>query len=104
MAISFDAPIVGARAVILVEGASDRIAVQTLAERQGRDLAAEGISVLAMGGATNIGHYLERFGPQGADLALAGLYDEAEGRFFRRALAGAGRGTSSTTLDLPALG
>jgi hypothetical protein len=40
-------------AVVLVEGDSDRIALKTLAGRQGRDLAAEGIEVVAMGGITN---------------------------------------------------
>src|SRR5690242_13189157 len=34
-----------ARAVILVEGVSDRIAVETLAARRGRDLAGEGVAV-----------------------------------------------------------
>ena len=38
-------------AVVLVEGISDRLALEALGERRGRDLAAEGISVIAMGGA-----------------------------------------------------
>lgn len=36
-----------------------------------------------MGGATNIGHFVRRLGP---DLRLAGLYDVGEERVFRRAL------------------
>ena len=39
------------KAVVLVEGESDRIAVETLALRRGRDLAAEGVTVIAIGGA-----------------------------------------------------
>jgi hypothetical protein len=74
------------RAVVLVEGLSDRVAVEVLARRRGRDLEDEGIRVVAMGGATNIGHYLERYGPPGLGVAVAGLYDSAEERFFRQGL------------------
>lgn len=75
-----------ARAVILVEGLSDRSAIEALAERHGRRLAAEGVAVMPMGGASNIGHFLNRFGPRGLNLRLAGLYDEAEVGYFRRGL------------------
>lgn len=81
---------VDARAVVLVEGLSDRAALEALAERRGRDLDAEGIAVLPMGGASNVGHFLNRFGPPGLDLPLAGLYDEAEVGYFRRGLERAG--------------
>lgn len=81
---------VDARAVVLVEGLSDAEALEALAERRGRDLGAEGVAVLAMGGATNIGHFLHRFGPHGLDLRLAGLYDAPEVGYFRRALERAG--------------
>src|SRR6478609_10862233 len=47
-----------ARAVVLVEGISDQRAVEALAYRAGRDLPAERVVVVAMGGATNIGRYL----------------------------------------------
>ncbi|MEW2477575.1 TOPRIM nucleotidyl transferase/hydrolase domain-containing protein [Micromonospora gifhornensis] len=83
-----------ARAVLLVEGTSDLVAVQTLAQRRGRDLTGEGVRVLAMGGATNIGHYLEQLGPRGRDLRLAGLYDVAEEGFVRRGLERAGLGVA----------
>lgn len=73
-------------AVVLVEGLSDRLALEVLARRRGRDLAAEGIRVEAMSGATNIGHYLDRYGPPGLGVIVAGLYDSAEERFFRRGL------------------
>jgi hypothetical protein len=78
------------RAVVLVEGLSDRSALETLAERRGVALAAEGIIVVSMGGASNAGHYLNQFGPPGFDLELAGLYDEAEVGYFRRGLERAG--------------
>jgi hypothetical protein len=78
------------RAVVLVEGASDRAAVEALARRRRRDLDAEGVRVVAMGGATSIGRFLEIFGPRGHDVAIAGLCDAAEERVFRRALERAG--------------
>ncbi|MET7334116.1 TOPRIM nucleotidyl transferase/hydrolase domain-containing protein [Nonomuraea sp. NPDC005650] len=85
--------------VVLVEGVSDKSAVETLAERHGRNLAAEGVSLVAMGGATNIGTYAGRFGPPGRNLRLAGLYDVGEEADFRRGLERAGLGS-----DLEALG
>jgi hypothetical protein len=79
-----------ARAVVLVEGLSDASALEALAERRGRSLAAEGVVVIAMGGASNIGHFLDRFGPRGLNLRISGLYDEAEVGYFRRGLERAG--------------
>lgn len=90
--------------VVLVEGASDKAAIEALAERRGRDLAAEGISLVAMGGATNIGTYVGRFGPHGRDLRLAGLCDAGEEGDFRRSLERAGFGSELGRGDLEALG
>ena len=80
----------GSCAVVLVEGMSDQAAVQTLAERSGRDLRAEGVFVVPMGGATNVGHFVELFGPGGFGVRLAGLCDQGEERDFRRGLDGVG--------------
>jgi len=71
-----------ASTVVLVQGTSDQLAVEALAERRGRNLLAEGISLVAMGGATNIGRYLEIYGPRGVNIGLAGLCDEAEVAYF----------------------
>jgi hypothetical protein len=92
------------RAVILVEGVSDRVAVEALAERRGRDLAAEGVAVVPMGGAQAIGKALEQFGPRGLDVRLAGLCDAGEEGEFRRALERAGVGTALTRAEMEALG
>lgn len=92
------------RAVVLVEGISDRAALEALAARRGRDLEAEGVSIVAMGGAHAIGRFLHRFGPQGLDLRLAGLCDAAEERDFRRALERAGLGSNLARADLEELG
>ncbi len=64
-----------ADAVVLVEGISDQIAVETLAVRRGQDLGAEGMVVLPVGGAHAVTRYLTRFGPAGAGLRLSGLCD-----------------------------
>ena len=70
------------RAVVLVEGTSDRGAVEALARRRGRDLRAEGVAVVPMGGYGNLPRLLEEY----RDLRLAGLYDVGEERHFLRAL------------------
>ena len=80
----------GSCAVVLVEGMSDQAAVQTLAERAGRDLSADGVFVVPMGGATNVGHFVDLFGPGGYGVRLAGLCDQREERDFRRGLDGVG--------------
>jgi hypothetical protein len=71
---------------VLVEGMSDQAAMDTLAARCGRDLRGEGIFVVPMGGATNIGHFVDLFGPGGFGVRLAGLCDQGEERDFRRGL------------------
>ena len=89
---------------MLVEGISDRGAVEALAERRGRDLAAEGVSVVPIGGAQSIGRFLDRFGPQGLDLRLAGLCDAGEERDFQRGLERAGLGAELTRSEMERLG
>jgi hypothetical protein len=92
------------RSVLLVEGPSDGAAVRTLARRRGHDLDAEGVSIVAMGGYGNLGRFLERYGPSGLGVRLAGLYDAPEERHFTRGLARAGFGSSLTRADLEGLG
>jgi hypothetical protein len=92
------------RAVVLVEGVSDQVAVETLAERRGRDLRVEGVSVVPIGGAQAIGAFLEQFGPNGLDVRLAGLCDAGEERDFQRGLERAGLGSDLTRAGMEALG
>jgi hypothetical protein len=94
----------GARVVVLVEGVSDQIAVETLARRHGRDLRAEGAAVLPIGGAHGAARYLRRFGPDGTGARIAGLCDHAEAHIIRRGLATAGVGTPRSIGDLGRLG
>jgi hypothetical protein len=94
----------GARAVVLVEGTSDEQAILAAARLRGRDLAAEGIAVVPIGGAQAIGRFLALLGPQGRDLRLAGLSDAAEEPEFRRALERSGLGTGLTREAMESLG
>ena len=94
----------GARAVILVEGTSDQAALEALAERRGRVLGAQGVAVVPMGGATNIGQFLDLLGPRGLGVRLAGLCDANEEGCFRRALERAGLGSSLSRAGMEALG
>lgn len=73
---------------MLVEGESDRAALLTLAARRGRDLAAEGIEVVAMGGITNTRTFALRYA--GLGVPVLGLYDAADETKLRRGLAAAG--------------
>jgi OLD-like protein len=93
-----------AEAVVLVEGVSDQIAVETLAARSGRDLDAERVVVLPTGGVHAMARYLMQFGPAGAGLRLAGLCDAGEENVVRRALASAGIGSPGTRADMERLG
>ncbi len=93
-----------ARAVVLVEGVSDRCALLTLAARRGRDLDADGVAVVAMGGVTSIGRFLQQFGPHGLDRRLAGLYDAGEHHIVRHHLERAGLGNVLTDEAMERLG
>ena len=92
------------RAVVLVEGVSDQRALVTLATRRGRDLDAEGVSVVPIGGAHAVGPHLERYGPRGLDLKLAGLCDVGEEGAFVQALERARMGTDLSREDMEELG
>ena len=93
-----------AASVVFVEGMSDRRALETLAERRGRDLDAEGVAVVSIGGSKNIRRFMETYGPRGRDLRLAGLVDAGEEGDFQRALERAGLGADLSRLDMEALG
>jgi hypothetical protein len=72
-----------ARAVVLVEGYSDQIAVETLAAGRG----LEGLAVVPVGGAQAVARVLARLGP---GRTLAGLCDAGEEAGFRRSFERAG--------------
>jgi hypothetical protein len=91
------------RATILVEGISDRLALETLATRLGRNLEAEGIAVVPISGAHAIGRFLAHFRPA-PETRLAGLCDLGEEGVFRQALERAGFGSRLTRAKMERLG
>jgi hypothetical protein len=88
--------------VVLVEGESDRVALEALAIRRGLDLAAAAIVVQPMGGIGNLSRFLER--ARSDHGAVCGLYDAAEEREVRRALERAGLGRDLAREGIEALG
>ncbi len=72
-----------AAAVVLVEGRSDAAALDVLVRRRG--LADRDISIVAMGGVTNVGRYLGRFADR-PNVRVGGLCDAGEVRFVLAAL------------------
>ncbi|MFE9889944.1 TOPRIM nucleotidyl transferase/hydrolase domain-containing protein [Streptomyces scopuliridis] len=72
------------RTAVLLEGPSDVAAVNALAGSRGRNLAAEGVCVLPIGGAMSVGRYARLLGSPGLGLRLAGLCDEAERPYYAR--------------------
>jgi hypothetical protein len=89
---------------VLVEGVSDKVALETLALRRGRDLAADGVSVVPIGGAQAIGRFLNHYGPRGSNARLAGLCDAGEEGALQRALERAGLGRDLGRADMERLG
>jgi hypothetical protein len=87
---------------VLVEGTSDLVAIEALADKRGLDLDAEGVTLVPIGGAQAIGRFLDIFVPQG--LKLAGLCDAAEEGEFQRGLERAGLGTNLTRGEMEGLG
>jgi hypothetical protein len=77
--------------VILVEGISDKCALEALAERRERDLEAEGITIVPVGGAHAVGRFLQTLEP---DVQVIGLCDAGEAEDFRRGFELAGRSSA----------
>jgi hypothetical protein len=93
-----------ARRIVLVEGGSDKAAVEVLAGRRGEVLGGVGVHVVAMGGATSIGHFLALLGPGGINARLTGLCDAGQEGHVRWALERGGLGCSRSRAGMEALG
>lgn len=93
-----------AESVLLVEGISDQIALEALAGRLGRDLEAERIAIVPIGGAQAISRYLGHFGPQGKGRSVTGMCDAGDEVLFRRGLATSGLGSPQSRLEMEQLG
>jgi hypothetical protein len=94
----------GAAAVVLVEGVSDQAAVEMAAVGRGRDLEAERVVIVPIGGAHAIGGFLTRLGPLAAGARIAGLCDVHEEEIFRRGLAASHVGSPRTRAEMEQLG
>lgn len=90
-----------ARSFILVEGQSDRRALEVVANRLGRNLDAEEIVTVAITGATNIGRFLDLLPKH---KPISGLYDEAEEGILRDALASSHLSSHLTGTSLESAG
>src|SRR5262249_30326988 len=71
-----------AMAVLLVEGITDRIALEAAAAKLGLDLAAAGVEIVPIGGAQAIRRAAAAYDAE----RVAGLCDAGEERYFRRVL------------------
>lgn len=76
------------------------MALETLAARTGRDLAARGSTIESIGGAHAIRRFLEQLGARNGSIRVAGLCDAGQEGYFKRALEGAGLGVG---LDRPGM-
>ena len=104
MSLVRDAVSEKARAVVLVEGISDKVALEALATRRGWDLVAEGVAVVPIGGAQAIGRFLRAYSHERSSARLAGLCDAGEERDFRLALERTGFGQDLRRADMERLG
>lgn len=93
-----------ARAIVLVEGMSDKAALDVLAQRLRIPTGGTGIHVVPMGGVTNIGRFVGELGPGGLGLSLTGLCDAGEADYVIRVLAKAGFIVGDSLVGLAALG
>lgn len=93
-----------ARSVILVEGASDKLALQALAEKMATNLDSKGVSIIELDGANTLGTFLKLVGKTGFDLPIQGLCDADKVSDWCDYLQDAGHGTPATRADLEALG
>ncbi len=91
-------------AVVLVEGISDQIALETAALGRGRSLDEERVVIVPIGGAHAISRFLTRLDPRGKGVRLAGLCDVREEEIYRRALVTSRVGSPRTRTDLEDLG
>jgi len=93
-----------ARAVILVEGQSDKYALEAVAAKKKRNLDADGVTIVAMRGAGGISTFLSLLGPNGLKLKLAGLCDAKEESKWAQALEAHGLGSKLDRTSMATIG
>ena len=90
--------------IVLVEGVTDELALTLAARRSGRDLKAEGVSIVPINGAHAISRFLRHLAAEKPGVKLAGLYDEGEEEVIRVALERAGYGSNLERSQLEGVG
>ena len=91
--------------IVLVEGITDQIAIETLAARCGIDLDHDGFVVAPMGGAHAIDTFLEAIDRcDRPAVSVGGLCDRREASVFRAALLRSGSGPATTDAEMERLG
>jgi hypothetical protein len=94
-----DMPPFEAATIVLVEGESDRLAVEALAARLGVELESRRIRLVSMDGITNLRHHLAALTADASGRRVLGLFDRAEIEEVRRFVDGAGPGWSAADLE-----
>jgi hypothetical protein len=92
------------RTIVLVEGVTDELALTLAARRSGRDLKAEGVTVVPINGAHAISRFLRQLAAEKPGAKLAGLYDEGEEEVIRAALERVGYGPNFDRSQLEGVG
>lgn len=90
--------------IVLVEGVSDQVAVETLARRREFDLELHGVVVVPVGGAHGLERQLRRLGAGPHARRFVGLFDVAEESWVLRALRRSGVASPTGRADLAASG
>lgn len=81
---------------VLVEGDSDRAALEAVAVRRDRDLPLDGVRILPVGGVTNVRRFLASSALRDARVSV--LCDHAEEGIVRRAWERAGRSSAEASV------
>ncbi|WP_353827067.1 TOPRIM nucleotidyl transferase/hydrolase domain-containing protein [Agromyces sp. SYSU T0242] len=79
------------RTVVLVEGESDRLALEALASRLGLEPGRAGVRVTSIDGITNLRRHLEALDGREAPPRVLGLFDAEQAHVVERMLAASGR-------------
>ena len=90
--------------IVIVEGATDKLALTLAARRLGRDIEAEDLAIIPIGGAHAIPRYLAELAGEHSQVRIAGLCDEGEEGVFRAALERASYGSNLARNELERLG
>lgn len=90
--------------IVIVEGATDKLALTLAARRLGRDIEAEDIAIMPIGGAHAITRLLAELAGRDPKVRIAGLCDEAEEGVFRAGLERSGYGSNLSRDELELLG